>query len=894
MIKNELCMVNIRKKMTLTRKLTLTERVAVIAHLPYITSKGRGMLLILMIVGAFYGGVLQAKKSRVMALDSSRIATGDFDRVTLNTNEELVLTPGHTNLTELGMKVVWDTALWQERTNEAAHLWLGGGNDGPLIAVDTDFKTVFKTNLPYSEITALASISSAGDRNRTPKTPNLAKHPLYLASGPNGALYRLTSVAANKKNAKRSYTLDKVTTVAEPFIWDLILADSGKQLYIATGGNQNGAVYKLDLTTAVRGTSAKLLEPSKLFSVNEANILKLVLYEDTLLASSSPQGKLYSYDLKTGDLSVLYDSYRRDIADYVLDRTRDTVYLATLDPAAAKQKLPSSPNGINVSTPAPTAQHQNSSLNNALACRPPLASQSTQINRSTQNNRRSQNAGAQALCQGDSVIYAIRLYRNAVSGKKNSAATKLSSKINGVVRRLHAPKTGSIASLMLDDKADALLYATIEHSTIYRLSLTTFAPKLLYTNPSTALAKMVVFSGTPHLIKLDTSAVYKLQSSYSQTGVYTSEVIAFDEDVNWGRLVVDNYSSADGVKIETRTGRTKLILNSAAALPGLSISETPLSGGGDDDATATGNEDQATVQSKQETANKDVGRWSHWRTLAEDGKITSPPGLFMQFRLTLSPKNNTSPRLRNIRLYYTTFNTIPEISPIQIAYKSNEISAGSRSRSQSEFPSTSPLAFLNELSKYAREYVLSWKVIANDDDILRYTLAMRNIDDPKRTWNVLAKNFFSPHFVIDNRNYPDGIYQFRLTYDDYLANGSEQGFIREKLSSYHVIDNTPPQIIAAANGKGSREGSRFGSKIEFSVTDQLSMITRVLYSFDRTNYYELLPVDGVSDAKTEYYALTVPQNSTPSDSKTAKGSGEQKTILLIARDEAGNIASAYF
>ncbi len=785
--------------------------------------------------------VLHTKSSQILHLDTKLLTAGTFTHSYLNSNHELTLLPQVHERTTLSTALTWANASWAGNPKQPTSLWLGGSGNGALIALDAEFHVQFSTNLPYPELTALAASSTA----------------LYIAAGPYGGLYQLSPTTGEPNTP---YQLSKRADIAEPFIWDLLVDKTTQTLYLAAGGTAAGVVYSLSLSTP----QAK---PVKLFTVQEANAVTLALQGTTLFVSSSPNGKLYGYTLEERQLHILYDSGFNDIATYALaaaaaEATQAKLYIAVTASGTRAAAAGTGAERANPQTLSAPCQASTSATNRGQTTRVGAQPLSSTI----VNNTGTQAANSAAPCL--SALYELTLSFNTAKRAPTATGTPSKSVLTlSSVRRLKALANETLTQLTIDDTPTGrrLLYGTLHDSAIYALKLPSLETALLHRNPQNKLAQLFKTHEQYYFTTIGShhkSQLFELGRRASPTGYFISKSLALGESVTWGKFQYTLLSAAEAaVSIHTRSGHTQ---NPPAA-------ELP---------TETGQQNDAAAAADKDAAEQPAASWTAWMPLDENRQIRSPSAPFLQVRITLRPANHAVPRMRALKFFYTPFNTPPEVSPLKLQLKPAPLP---QQRSGQPAPmNTSPFAFLNNITVQSRQYILSWDVVTNDNDLLRYTLMFKPVNAPNAAWTTLAKNFFSNFFIISNRKFPDGLYEFKLRYDDFLSNGPEAGFIREQRSPYHVIDNTPPVI---------HNISRQEDIIQFTVSDKLSEITRVFYSFDHDSHYELNSRDGVLDALNEDFLFEPKTIQRPAGSSTA--AAEPREPTLIAIDAAGNIAFVY-
>jgi hypothetical protein len=263
------------------------------------------------------------------------------------------------------------------------------------------------------------------------------------------------------------------------------------------------------------------------------------------------------------------------------------------------------------------------------------------------------------------------------------------------------------------------------------------------------------------------------------------------------------------------------------------------------------------------TAKPDVG-WSGWEKPTKissigggqsGGTMVSPPGRYLQFRVSLPDDAN----LRRVTAYYLPANTATSIDevttePAQVDKQPTLKDAAAKTRS--------PVVRIK------------WKIDNSDNDDTGFVLAVRR--DGDADWRLLQTGkppFTATSFEWNTETFPDGWYRVRVTSSDALSNSPDRALTSQKTSALFVVDNTRPDITGLTV-KGGRAEAR--------VTDELSAITEMAFSVDDGNWQLGTTVDGIFDGEEESLRIDVPGG-------LSKGT---HTLSIRVADAAGNVGSA--
>jgi sugar lactone lactonase YvrE len=257
--------------------------------------------------------------------------------------------------------------------------------------------------------------------------------------------------------------------------------------------------------------------------------------------------------------------------------------------------------------------------------------------------------------------------------------------------------------------------------------------------------------------------------------------------------------------------------------------------------------------------------WSGWQRLRDEhpaggggtrGKVTSPPGRYIQFRARLSSDEAV---LRQTSVYYLAQNRPTRVTGVSAA-------AADADR----------LKTLEQSAGTPRSPVLKlkWNADNEDGDETVYKLAVRREGDVR--WRPIAtgpKPLTATSFDWNTETYPDGYYRLRVVASDRRANAEDRALESQAVSAVFAVDNTKP-AIGNVTVKYPAVSAR--------ATDALSPIAEVAYSVDDGTWQLGGSQDGLLDDTTEILKLRLADNLE---------SGAH-TLAIRAADEAGNIGSA--
>ncbi|MDX2090064.1 MAG: hypothetical protein SFX73_19560 [Kofleriaceae bacterium] len=263
------------------------------------------------------------------------------------------------------------------------------------------------------------------------------------------------------------------------------------------------------------------------------------------------------------------------------------------------------------------------------------------------------------------------------------------------------------------------------------------------------------------------------------------------------------------------------------------------------------------------TAKPGVG-WSDWSAPSgtgklgggtDGGKIASPPGRYLQFRVALEDDNA---RVRRVMAYYVPQNQATAVSEVSVEPATKE-----------------SLPTLKDSAGKPRSPMLKikWKVENPDSDDTTYALEARR--DGEANWRPISTGktpLTATSWEWNTETYPDGWYRVRVTTSDAAANSPDRALTSNASSTMFAIDNTRPAI---ENLKISYP------KATARASDSLNTIAEMSYSLDDGPWQLGTTSDGLFDDATEDLVIGLPARLSPGT----------HTLAVRVADAAGNVGS---
>jgi len=263
------------------------------------------------------------------------------------------------------------------------------------------------------------------------------------------------------------------------------------------------------------------------------------------------------------------------------------------------------------------------------------------------------------------------------------------------------------------------------------------------------------------------------------------------------------------------------------------------------------------------TAKPGVG-WSEWQSPgqitklgggSEGGKIASPPGRYLQWRVALE---DDAARVRRVTGYYVPQNQATVVQDVTV-----------------ELASKDSLPTLKDSAAKPRSPVLKlkWKVENPDSDDSTYGLEARR--DGEANWRPISTGkapLTATTWDWNTETYPDGWYRVRVTASDAAANSPDRALTSSSSSTMFAIDNSRPAInnLSVTYPKATARAS-----------DSISTISEMAFSVDDGPWQLGTTSDGLYDDLTEDLRVDLPTG-------LARGT---HTLAMRVADAAGNVGS---
>ncbi len=343
----------------------------------------------------------------------------------------------------------------------------------------------------------------------------------------------------------------------------------------------------------------------------------------------------------------------------------------------------------------------------------------------------------------------------------------------------------------------------------------------------------------------NTGRLYTLTSAAkpADTHIYSSDVLDAGSFSRWGRIEVD--PASHGYQLFTRSGNIEQPIRNA----------------------------------------KDWG-WTDWQPLT-DGRITSPPGRYLQWKAVLQPQGELS----GVAVNYLPVNSAPVVDEILVVPGARVTPPAASSTAPTVSiafpnPAQATLSFDGatngalQAQKDKSAITARWAAHDDNGDDLAFDLYLRG--DGESIWRPLKKSLTDKFYSFDASTIPDGGYQLKVVASDAPSHTPSDALTGEAISDRFELDTTPPVLSAL---KATISGSAISAiSVTLSAHDATSPIVRAEYSLDAGPWQYIEPVGTLSDSSDERYDFRIPLDST---SKPA-----EHLITVRVYDRHDNIGSA--
>lgn len=321
--------------------------------------------------------------------------------------------------------------------------------------------------------------------------------------------------------------------------------------------------------------------------------------------------------------------------------------------------------------------------------------------------------------------------------------------------------------------------------------------------------------------------LYQAGPELEESGVFESDVLDSEFFAHWGRVSVAGNAGGGGIAVSARSGNV----------------------------------------------NRPQKNWSAWSSSAgvgEEQSLSVPPARYFQWRAELRRGNGAGPELREVSVAYRNRNVPPRIvtsaaTPPNYAFPPRSLSMAPSDKitlaplSARPRPSSSPMSPSSQNAVLGMNYAkgsvgVRWLAEDDNGDLLTYRLEIRPASGGN--WLGLVDDLNEPQYSWDSTSWPDGRYEVRITASDLKSNPPGEALEATAVTEPFLVDNTKPTLEALSTTR-SGSGNSATVTARWKATDALSQIRRAEYSLNGKDWTRVEPRNGISDARSLEYELTL-------------------------------------
>lgn len=384
---------------------------------------------------------------------------------------------------------------------------------------------------------------------------------------------------------------------------------------------------------------------------------------------------------------------------------------------------------------------------------------------------------------------------------------------DGYPRRIWSHAQDLVYSLAFDTQG-RLLAGTGNRGNLYRIDSDYAYTRLLNVEPTQITGLLRAPEGRIYAVTGNIGQVLAIGPELEASGTFESEVLDAGGFSYWGRITKEPEAPA-GTVFETRSGN--------------------------------------------------VGRaqrnWSAWAPLNQ-GRVSSPPARFLQYRATLSG----NAELSDVGIAYQMKNVAPVMAQVEITPPNYRFPAPAAAAAVSAPNPTLVLPPLQRRRAPAAGLpadlgvtpALTWakgqigaRWLADDDngDTLQFKVEIRGASET--AWKLVRDKVRESYLSWDSTAYPDGKYILRVTASDAPSNPAGEALTADRESDPFLIDNTPPDIRMGAAAASA------GVSVQFHARDALSTLGRAEYSVNGGEWIVVEPTTRLTDSLEHDYLVTL-------------------------------------
>jgi len=265
--------------------------------------------------------------------------------------------------------------------------------------------------------------------------------------------------------------------------------------------------------------------------------------------------------------------------------------------------------------------------------------------------------------------------------------------------------------------------------------------------------------------------------------------------------------------------------------------------------------------------------WSEWSRVSPDGTFTVPAGRYVQWKAVL----RAGGAIDAVALNYLPKNVAPVVDEVVVQPGARVAAVAApppTTTVQVAFPAATPVVSFTPdtntapLAAQKDKTAVTVRWMAHDDngDDMMFAVWYRGVGEAN--WRLLKDKINDRFYSLDSSLLPDGSYTMKVVASDAPVHTDAEALTSERESGVFVVDTTPPVPGVLEARMDVSSPPRIHATLE--ARDATSPIAHAEYSLDAGPWQYLEPVGKVSDSLTERYdfTLAVPVATAPvSDAK---------------------------
>ena len=373
---------------------------------------------------------------------------------------------------------------------------------------------------------------------------------------------------------------------------------------------------------------------------------------------------------------------------------------------------------------------------------------------------------------------------------------------DGRIEQLFALADGYFTNLLLDEKGN-LLASAGSQGKIYRIAPDRTVALAADISERQVLSMVQTRDG--FLVGSgDIGAIYRVRPVQGAEATYLGKVLDAETPARWGHAW---WNGSRDLMLETRSGNTGKPDTSWSAFHHLADIAHP---GGEKGGESF-------------------------------GSIRSPGGRYLQYRATLPGRDSV---LKDIAIYYAPHNQRARIT---------EVFLGDAPAPAVPVGGTAAIVTPSAGSGrvHSSTLKLRWKVENPDNDELVYKLWFKQEGDA--VWRSLGgpDPLGKPDYDWNTDSVADGRYVIRVWASDEKVTPADRALDHQFESPPFLVDNTKPEIVGLAASHGSVVGR---------AHDAASVISAIEFAIDGGEWRPAQPDDGLLDERDEAFTIALPKS----------------------------------